>query len=61
MHETPNSYLSAFLLMVGIHALTISRNTPILSLQRSLLGRYETLLRQGRNSTHVHLINRIFP
>ena len=61
MRETPNSYLSACLVMVGIHALTISRNAPILSLRRSSLGRYETLLRPGRKPTHVHIMNRTCP
>jgi hypothetical protein len=42
MHETPNSYLSAYLVMVDIHALVIPRNTPILFLQRPSLGSFET-------------------
>jgi len=61
MRETPNSYLSAYLVMVGIRALTISRNAPVLSLRRSSLGRYETLLRPGRKLTHVHIMNRTCP
>jgi len=46
MRETPNSYLSAYLVMVGIRALTIPCNAPKLSLRsRPSLGRYETFLR----------------
>jgi hypothetical protein len=61
MRETPNSYLSAYLVIVGIHTLIISRNAPILFLQRPSLGRYETPLRPGRKPTHVHLMNRKCP
>jgi hypothetical protein len=61
MRETPNSYLNACLVMVGLRALTVSCNAPILSLRRSSLGRYETLLRLGRKPTHVHIINRTCP
>jgi hypothetical protein len=61
MRETPNSYLSAYLVMVGIRALTISHNALILSLRRSSLGRYETILRPGRKPIHVHIINRACP
>jgi len=45
MRETPNSYLSACLVMVGIRVLIVPCNAPTPSLQRSSLGRYETLLR----------------
>jgi hypothetical protein len=38
--------------MVRIRALIISRNAPILSLQKSSLGRYKTILRPDRKSTH---------
>jgi hypothetical protein len=55
MHETPNSYLSAYLVMVGIRALTISHNAPILSLQRLSLGRSKTLLKSS-TPTHAHLM-----
>jgi len=55
MRETPNSYMSVWLVMVGIHALTIHRNSLILSLRRTLLSKSETLLRPNRKSTHVHL------
>jgi len=61
MHEKPNSYLSAWLVMMGIRTLTISCNAPILSLQRSSLDKYETLLRPDRKLTHVHIMNRTFP
>ena len=57
MRETPNSYLSTCLVMVGIHALFVSCNAPILSLQRTSLGRYETPSRPSRKPTHSHLIN----
>jgi hypothetical protein len=55
MRETPNSYLSACLVMVGIRALTVPCNAPILSLQRTSLGRYETPSRPDRKPTHSHL------
>ena len=42
MHETPNLYLSVCLVITSITALAILYNTPILPLQRSSLGRYET-------------------
>jgi hypothetical protein len=51
MRETPNSYLSACLVMVGIRALIIPYNAPTLSLQRSSLDRYETLLRLNSQPT----------
>jgi len=51
MRETPNSYLSACLVMVGIRALTVPCNAPTLSLRRSSLGRYETLLRLDNQPT----------
>jgi hypothetical protein len=54
-----NSYMSACLVMVGIHALTISRNASILSIWRLSLGIYETLFRPGRKPTHTHLMNKI--
>jgi hypothetical protein len=38
--------------MVGICALTVSRNAPILSLQRPSLGRFKTILRLGRRLPH---------
>jgi hypothetical protein len=60
IHETPNSYLSAYLVMVGIRALTISYNAPILSLQRLSLGKSETLLKPG-TPTHAQLMNRTYP
>ena len=59
MRETPNSYLSVCLVMVGIHALTISRNSPILSLQILSIGIYETLLRPDREPIHIHIMNRV--
>jgi len=49
MRETPNSYLSACLVMVGIRVLTVPCNAPILSLQRTSLGRYETIQDQIEN------------
>jgi len=49
MRETPNSYLRACLVMIGIRALTIPCNAPILSLRRTSLGRYETLQDQLEN------------
>ena len=52
MRETPNSYLRACLVMVGIRALTVLCNAPILPLRRTSLGRYETLLRPGRKPIH---------
>ena len=61
MRETPHSYLSVCLIMVGIRTLTVSCNAPILSLRRSSLGRYETLLRPDRKPTHVHIMNRTCP
>jgi hypothetical protein len=51
MRETPNSYLSACLVMVSIRALTVLCNAPTLSLQRLSLGRYETLLRLDSQPT----------
>jgi hypothetical protein len=61
MHETLNSYMSVCLVMVDIRALTIPRNIPIVSLQRSSLGRSEILLRLGRRPTHDQLINKTCP
>jgi hypothetical protein len=61
MRETPNSYLSACLVMVGIRALTVSYNTHILSLQRPSLGKYEIPSRPDKKPTHSHLINRACP
>jgi len=55
MRESLNSYLSACLVMVGIRALIISCNVPILSLRRPSLGGYETILRLSRKPTH-HVI-----
>jgi hypothetical protein len=49
MRETPNLYLSACLVMVGIRVLTVPCNTPILSLRRMSLDRYETLQDQIEN------------
>jgi len=59
MHETPNSYLSVCLVMMGIRVLTFPYTAPILYLQRSSLGRYETLLRPNIKLTHAHLIKLI--
>jgi len=47
--------------MVGIHALTIPHNAPILSLQMLSLSRSEILLRSSRKFTHAHLIIRAYP
>ena len=56
MSETPNSNLSACLVIVNICTLTIPCKTLLLSLWRSSLGRSETCLRLSRKPTHVHLI-----
>jgi hypothetical protein len=61
MRETPNSYMSVCLAMVGISALIISRNTPILSLRRPSLGKSEILFRIGRKPTHDQLMNKTCP
>jgi len=61
MHETPNLYMNACLVMVDIRALTIPHNAPILSLQRPLLGRSKILLRPCREPNHDHSINRACP
>jgi hypothetical protein len=61
MHETPISYLSDCLIMVGILALIIPPSAPILSLQILLLGRSETFLRSGRKPIHVHLNIKTYP
>jgi hypothetical protein len=55
MRETPNSYLSVCLEMVGIRVLPITRNVPILSLRRSALGKYEILLKLDNQPT-IYLI-----
>jgi hypothetical protein len=39
--------------MVGIRALIISCNAPVLSLQRLSLGKYEILLKPGRKPIDV--------
>jgi hypothetical protein len=49
------------MVMVGVHALTIPHNTPILSLQRLSMGRSEAFLRLSRKLIHAHLINRTYP
>jgi hypothetical protein len=61
MHETPNSYLSAYLIMVDIHALVIPHNTPILFLQRPSLAVLSLVLKPGRKPTHIHLKIRTYP
>jgi hypothetical protein len=47
--------------MVDICALIIPRNAFIMSLRRLLLDRSEILLRQGRKTTHAHLMNKTYP
>ena len=45
----------------GYTCLNYSLQRPILSLRRTSLGRYETLLRPDRKPTHVHIMNRTCP
>jgi hypothetical protein len=59
--ETPNSNLSACLVMVGIYALIVPCNTPILSLQGQSLDRSKIFLRPSKKHTHTYVINITYP